>query len=96
MDIKQKKAKANTMFPCMQIGKSGITQGLIRELQKQLKIKKLIKIKLMKSFIEDKDKKEIAKELARKTGADLISQVGFVVVLGKKEKAKNKTPEKGK
>lgn len=87
MDIKEKRAKARTLYPAMQIGKSGITQGLIRELQKQLKLKKLIKIKLMKSFIEDKNKKEIAKELARKTGAELISQIGNVVVLGKKEKS---------
>jgi len=71
MDIKEKRAKARTLYPAMQIGKSGITQGLIRELQKQLKLKKLIKIKLMKSFIEDKNKKEVAKELARKTGAEL-------------------------
>jgi len=90
MDTKEKRAKARTLYPAMQIGKSGITQGLIRELQKQLKLKKLIKIKLMKSFIEDKNKKEIAKELARKTGAELIFQIGNVVVLGKKEKLKGK------
>jgi RNA-binding protein len=94
MDIKQKKAKANTMYPCMQIGKSGITAGLIRELRTQLKIKKIIKIKFMKSFIEDKDKKEVAKELAKKLNSMVISQIGNVVVLAKKDKAKNKAPKK--
>lgn len=86
MDIKQKKAKANTLYPAMQIGKSGITVGLIKELKAQLKKKKIIKVKFMKSFIEDKNKKEVAQELAKKTNSDIISQVGFVVVLSKKGK----------
>ena len=93
MDIKQKKAKANTLYPCMQIGKSGITAGLLRELRIQLKAKKIIKIKLMKSFIEEKDKKEVAKDLAKKLNSEVVSQIGNVVVLAKKEKAKKPKKE---
>ena len=93
MDIKQKRAKANTLYPCMQIGKSGITAGLLRELSIQLKAKKIIKIKLMKSFIEEKDKKEVAKDLAKKLNSEVVSQIGNVVVLAKKEKAKKPKKE---
>ena len=86
MDIKELRAKAHTLYPSMQIGKSGVTRGLITELRKQLKIKKIIKVKLMKSFIEDKDKKVVANDLAKKLNAIIISQIGNVVVLAKKGK----------
>ena len=88
MDIKEQRAKAQLLHPAMQIGKSGITAGLITELKKQLKLKKLIKIKFMKSFIEDKDKKKVAAELAKKTNSIILLQIGNVVVLAKKQKIK--------
>ena len=76
--------KAKLLEPILRIGKSGLTQGVIDEIKIQLKKNKLIKIKLLKSFLEGKDKKELAKEIAQKTDSELINQVGFVVVLYKK------------
>jgi putative YhbY family RNA-binding protein len=86
MDTKKLRAKGHTLYPSMQIGKQGITRGLITELQKQLKIKKIIKVKFMKSFIEDKDKKVVASDLAKKLNANIVSQTGNVLVLAKKGK----------
>ncbi|MBW2972866.1 YhbY family RNA-binding protein [Candidatus Woesearchaeota archaeon] len=88
VDIKAQRAKAQFLHPAMQIGKSGITEGLITELKNQLKLKKLIKIKFMKSFIEDKDRKKVAAELAKKTNSIIVLQIGNVVVLAKKQKIK--------
>ena len=76
--------KAKYLEPAVRIGKSGLTEGTVNEIKRQLKNKKLIKIKLLKAFIEDKDRKEIAKLIAEKTNSELIHQVGFVVVLYKK------------
>ncbi len=89
--IKEQRTKARTLYPAMQIGKSGITDGLIRELQKQIKIKKLIKVKFLKSFIEGKDKKELAAELAKKTNSVVILQIGNTVALAKKMKINKKS-----
>jgi len=77
-------ARSKLLEPVIRIGKSGLTEGIINEIKEQLKKKKLIKIKLLKAFIEDKDKKKTAKEIAAKTDSELIHQVGFVVVLYKK------------
>ena len=86
MDIKELRAKGQTLYPSMQIGRQGITQGLVTELKKQLKIKKIIKVKFMKSFIEDKNKKVVAKDLEKKLNAVIVSQIGNVVVFAKKGK----------
>ncbi|MBN1156976.1 YhbY family RNA-binding protein [Candidatus Woesearchaeota archaeon] len=69
--------------PTLQIGKNGITPGLIDEINLQLKKKKIIKIKILKSALERTVRKQIAKELAEKSNSQLISLVGFVIVLKK-------------
>ena len=45
--IKEQRAKAKTLYPAMIIGKAGTSEGLIKELSKQIKIKKLIKVKFL-------------------------------------------------
>ena len=83
--IKKKlKERARSLEPIIRIGKNGLTIGLINEIKRQLKKKKLVKIKLFKNFLRNKDKKLIAKEIAEKTNSILIEWVGFVVVLYKK------------
>jgi len=77
------KERAKTLEPVIRIGKNGFTENIIKEIKKQLNKKKLIKIKFLRAFISDKNKKEIAKEIAQKTNSRLIDQVGFVVVLYK-------------
>jgi RNA-binding protein len=75
--------KARMLEPIVRIGKNGITDNLIEDLKLHLKKRKLIKVKLLKSFIQGKDRKKIAEELAKKTGSKAIQQIGFVVVLQK-------------
>ena len=72
-------AKAKELKPILRIGKSGLTEGMIKEIKKQLKQKKLIKIKFLPK--EKTNKKEYAKEIASKTDSELIQQVGFVCIL---------------
>ena len=83
LNNKKLKEKAKTLEPVIRIGKNGLTESTIKEIKKQLNKKKLIKVKLLKAFISDKNKKEVAKEIAEKTSSQLIYMVGFVVVLYK-------------
>ena len=76
--------KARSLKPIINVGKNGLTETLILEIEKTLKQKKLLKIKLNKGSLENSDKKEIVKLLLEKTGAELIDFVGFNVVLYKK------------
>ena len=83
LDNKKLKEKAKALEPVIRIGKNGLTESTIKEIKKQLNKKKLIKIKLLRAFISDKNKKEVAKEIAQKTNSHLIDLVGFVIVLYK-------------
>ena len=78
--------KAKTLKPIINIGKNGITDGLLIEIERMLKKKKMIKIKINRGAMEEKEKKEIAKELLIKTKAELVDFVGFNITLYKKGK----------
>lgn len=81
MNKKELRSKARTMTATMSIGKVGLTEPVIEEIKKQLRQKKLIKIKMLQSLAQDKDKDAVATELVEKTDAVLIDRVGFVIVL---------------
>ncbi len=78
--------KAHAIEPLVRIGKAGLGQTLFQEIIKQLKAHKLVKIKLLRNFMDDipMTKRELGEELALKTGSTLISIVGNTVVLWRK------------
>lgn len=68
----------------MQIGKSGCTDAVLKELQLQLKTRKIVKVKLLKSALSQKQKKEMIEEIVQKTKAKLLHNVGFIIILEKR------------
>ncbi len=74
--------KAKNLQVSVRIGKYGINQATVNEINRQLKNKKLIKIKLLKNA--NLEAKEAAEELAMKTNSRLVDRVGRVIVLYKK------------
>ena len=81
--LKELKKKAMGMAATIQIGKSGLTDGTIAEIKKQLKKRKLVKVKLLRSFHDEADKDETARSIAEKTGSILVARTGFIIVLYK-------------
>ncbi len=80
-DTKLLRAKAHSMESILQIGKGGVTSSVVKEINFQLKKKKLIKIKLLPSA---GDRKKLVDEIVSKTNGVLIRSVGRVVVLYKR------------
>lgn len=78
------RGQAARMEATTHVGKNGVTPSLIEEISRQLKDNKLIKIKLLKSAVESKPRKELAEDLAAKTGAELIEVKGNTAVLFKR------------
>jgi len=76
--------KTKALEATIRIGKNGITSSLIEEIKKQLKKRKIVKVKMLTSFVKIKNKKEAAKEIALKTNADIVNMTGFVFVLSRK------------
>lgn len=75
------KSEANKLSPILNIGKNGITDTLIEELNKQIKASRLVKVRVLKTAEEGKDLKVIAEELANATKSTLIEVRGRTVVL---------------
>lgn len=75
------KSEANKLSPILNIGKNGITDTLIDELNKQIKASRLVKVRILKSAEEGKDIKVIAEEIANATRSTLIEVRGRTVVL---------------
>ncbi|RLI88147.1 MAG: RNA-binding protein [Candidatus Altiarchaeales archaeon] len=69
--------------PQIQIGKSGITEPLIAEIKAQLKKRKILKVRILKSA-RTADRKEIAQEVAERAKADLLVVRGNTFTLSKR------------
>ncbi|MBW3015712.1 YhbY family RNA-binding protein [Candidatus Woesearchaeota archaeon] len=79
--IIQLRSRARVLKPTLQIGKQGLTPQIINELKLQLKARKLVKIKLLRSAADDKE--EILNILVNQTSSTLIQKIGNVIVLYK-------------
>lgn len=68
------KGLAHDLSPSIQIGKNGITENVISEIENALEHRELIKITLL--VAESGEREDITQEILSKTGADFISPVG--------------------
>ncbi len=79
----------------VRIGKAGVSERVLEEIKRRLKDKGVIKVKILKSAlkVEDKDRFEIAKEVAEKLDAKLVEVRGrtFILLLPEKVEKKLKT-----
>lgn len=65
----------------LHVGKNGITYSLIEELREQIRTKRVVKVKMLRS---SGGRKEVAAELAERTGAELVEVRGLTVILKRK------------
>lgn len=79
--ILELRGQAAGMESLTHIGKNGVTPSVIEEVSRQLKDNKLVKVKLLKSAVEEMPRDEIAKLLAEKTDSELIEVKGNTIVL---------------
>lgn len=63
------------------VGKRGITESLINEINLQLEKRGAVKIKMLKNFDRRNDKDSVVEELAEKLGCRVKSVKGFVILL---------------
>ena len=78
------RSRAKTLEPIVRIGKSGLSESMLEEINKNLIKRKLIKIKLLKSSFDKKEKKDLINSIVEKTKSELIESVGNVAVIYKK------------
>ncbi len=80
-DFYKLKSISSQMRETYSIGKEGLKDSLINDIKNLLKKYGMIKIRIQKGAMVEKDRYEIAEELAKKVGAIVIEVRGFTVTL---------------
>jgi RNA-binding protein len=83
-DQKQRlKAEGQGLESTVHIGKGGLTDGVVGELDAQLKRQHLVKVRIQRVAIgDDRQVKDAqAQELAERLGAELVERRGHTVLL---------------
>jgi len=86
------KAIANSIEPIFQIGKNGITDNFIKQVDSALESREIIKIKVLNNSFLETD--EMAKKISELVGAEFVQSIGnkFIIYRESKEKKKIELP----
>jgi RNA-binding protein len=77
----QLRSGASQLKPLLNIGKKGLYDAVVDEVKKELKARRLIKIRVLRSAEEDMDVTAIGEKLSRLTSSELIDIRGRAIVL---------------
>ena len=72
------RGQAHSLKPVVQIGKNGLTEGTLREIDLALDSHELIKIQAVAS---KEEKLEMARQIEEELGAETVGQIGHVLIL---------------
>ncbi|MCU7557190.1 ribosome assembly RNA-binding protein YhbY [Macrococcus capreoli] len=75
------RAEAHHLNPIFQIGKGGINDHLIEQLNDVLEKRELIKVSVLQN--NDDDKQELAETIARRVYGELVQVIGSTIILYK-------------
>jgi len=81
--IKRALAQGN---PTVFVGKSGASQELLKEIEKQLKKEEMVKVRILKSVLAHDEARQIASKIAEQTEASLVEVRGHTFMLYKPDK----------
>ncbi|RSL31548.1 ribosome assembly RNA-binding protein YhbY [Salibacterium salarium] len=84
------RSEAHSMRPIFQIGKSGVSENLIKQTADALEARELIKLNILQNCMDDK--KSVADDLSSGAKAEVVQIIGNTIVLYK-ESIENKTIE---
>ena len=77
------------MEPIVRIGKDGLSDNIVQSLLDAINSRELIKVKVLQNLDADKDDtREMAEELSRKSGAELVGVIGKIIIFYKENKDK--------
>ncbi|MFT9848593.1 ribosome assembly RNA-binding protein YhbY [Aneurinibacillus sp. REN35] len=75
---------AHHLNPIFQVGKGGVNENLIKQVEETLEVRELLKISILNNCLEDKE--EVAQAIASGSGAEIVQIIGSTIVLYKESK----------
>lgn len=81
------RSEANQMKPIFQVGKTGINENMIKQINVTIEKRELIKITVLNNCPLNKE--EVAKQLSSHTDSEVVQIIGNNIVLYRKSKDNN-------
>ncbi|BAC13942.1 hypothetical conserved protein [Oceanobacillus iheyensis HTE831] len=81
------RAQANQLKPIFQVGKDGVNDNMVIQIEEALEKRELIKVSVLQNCMEDKD--VVAEQISTSANAELVQVIGNNIVLYK-ESVENK------
>lgn len=82
------KSIANTLNPLIQVGKGGIRDGVLSQIDKSLEDHELVKITVLKN--SPVEAREIVEEILDATNAEFVQQIGNKLTIYRESKENKK------
>ena len=82
------KHKLGAEKPTTWIGKEGITAQMINEIDRQLEISEMVKIRVLNTALKDEKAKDLASKVAEQTSSTLVEVRGHTFMLYRHRKRK--------
>ncbi len=78
------RSEAHHLSPIFQVGKGGVNENMIKQIEEALEKRELMKISILQNCEEEKT--EVAQELSQGAGAEIVQVIGNTIVLYKESK----------
>lgn len=78
------RSEAHHLNPVFQVGKGGVNENMIKTIGEAIEVRELMKISILQNC--DMDKSEVADELSKGAGAEIVQIIGNTIVLYKESK----------
>ncbi len=77
--VRQLRSLANNLKTTIQVGKEGVTDNIVKQVESNLEAHELVKVGMLCDSGEEAA--ELGREIAERTGADMVQVIGKRVVL---------------
>jgi RNA-binding protein len=78
------RSKAHHLNPIFQVGKGGVNDNMIKQIDEVLEARELIKVSILQNCEDDRD--TVAEQLSRGAKAELVQVIGNTIVLYKESR----------
>lgn len=88
------KSLGQKIDPILQIGKSGVTESVLKQIDESLEARELIKVKVLNNSLLDAN--EVANDVSEKLRAEFVQSIGnkFVIYRESQDKKQIELPRK--
>lgn len=92
-DLAALRATGQTIDAAFQVGKGGVSEGIVKELQAHLSREPLVKVKFLKGALGESDVKTAAADLAQRARVVLVETRGFTALFHRPPRHKREPGE---